>query len=228
MTPGSQGQPLSPEQNQLGLERIVFFSDAVMAIAITLLVIDLKLPTIPAALAEKELPALLAGLVPHFASFIVSFIVVGVYWSAHHRTFIHIRRYDNWLIALNLLFLLFIALMPFFSGVEGQYGTVPLAVMAYSLEVAATGASFALLWWYASYRHRLVDPDLDPAFIRTRNLSIIVNPLVFFLAALFALLNPLLSVLTWWLSPFITIVGTRLLKARTTAKFGGKRHSPTS
>ena len=212
--PGRLGKSLTPEQNQLGLERLVFFTDAVMAIAITLLVIDLRLPSVPAALAAQQLPELLRGLIPNFASFIISFIVIGVYWSAHHRYFIYIRHFDSRLTALNLLFLFFIALMPFFSGMEGQFGSAPLAVAAYSLEVAATGASFTLLWWYASYHHRLVDEDLDPTFIRTRLLAVIVNPFIFVLAALFAPLNSLLSVLIWWLSPFLSILTIRIMLPR--------------
>jgi uncharacterized membrane protein len=92
----------SDEHTSLSFERIVFFSDAVMAIAITLLVIDLKIPNIPTALAAAELQASLRELTPRIVSFVISFSVVGVYWSSHHRYFTYIKRYDGRLIFLNL------------------------------------------------------------------------------------------------------------------------------
>jgi uncharacterized membrane protein len=162
---------------ELGLERIVFFSDAVMAIAITLLVIDLKVPEIPAALAAAQLPAQLEELAPRLGSFFISFIVIGVYWNAHHRYFSYIRRYDNLLILLNMLFLLFIVLMPFVASLFGLYSSLPLGVIVYSLAVSLIGLSLAAIWLYATYRRRLVDEHLDAEVIRFRRW---VAPLVLF------------------------------------------------
>jgi uncharacterized membrane protein len=182
---------------QLGLERIVFFSDAVMAIVITLLVIDLKLPEMPTAVASTELPARLAELTPRFISFVISFTVVAVYWSSHHRYFGYIKRYDGRLILLNFVFLLFVALMPFVASLLGQYGSLPLGVILYGLAVAATGLAIGAIWWYASYHHRLVDDTLDPGFIRGRSLVALVVPLVFMVSVPFAFLSPYLTLVIW-------------------------------
>ena len=82
------------------LERIVFFSDAVFAIAITLLVLDIRVPSIPQDLAASELPQALAALWPKFLSYIISFVVIGLYcWQVHHRTFRYITGYDDRLVA---------------------------------------------------------------------------------------------------------------------------------
>ena len=80
--------PVNPE---LGLERIIFFTDAVMAIAITLLALDVQVPDIPAALARSELPARLSELSPRIMSFVISFVVIGIYWMSHHRYFTFIK-----------------------------------------------------------------------------------------------------------------------------------------
>jgi uncharacterized membrane protein len=210
--------PTTSDYTQLGLERIMFFSDAVMAIAITLLVIDLKLPEIPAALAAQQLPARLGELTPRIVSFMISFSVVGVYWSSHHRHFGYIRRYDGRLIALNLVFLLFVALMPFFASLLGQYSIVPLAVAAYALGVAATGLSIGAVWWYASYRRRLVDPKLGAGFIRQRILIALVVPLGFLFSAPFAWLSPYLTFAIWFLAPLILILLLRGLDRRNRKK----------
>jgi uncharacterized membrane protein len=207
------GKSLS-DHTELGLERIVFFSDAVMAIAITLLVIDLKLPDIPSSLAAAELSTRLTELTPRVMSFIISFAVVGVYWSSHHRYFNYIKRYDGRLIALNLVFLLFVALMPFFASLLGQYGYLPIALIAYALAVAATGLAIGLVWRYASYQHRLVDHDLDAGFIRVRNLVALVVPLIFLASAPLALLSPWMTLAAWWISPLVSILVLRMLERR--------------
>src|SRR3954463_14717196 len=80
--------------NSLGLERLVFFSDAVIAIGITLLAIDLRLPHTP-GLTNHGLLGLLRDMVPRFVAFVISFAVIGVYWAAHHRMFRFIAAFDQ-------------------------------------------------------------------------------------------------------------------------------------
>jgi uncharacterized membrane protein len=199
------------ETDSLGLERIVFFSDAVMAIAITLLVIDIKIPDMDPAVAAYQLPAQLSTISSQLMSFFISFTVVGIYWSAHHRYFGHIKRYDSRLIALNMVFLLFIALMPFIASLLGKYGYVPLSVAIYAAEVAATGVSIGAVWWYASYQHRLVDPGLDQQYIRGRNLIAAVVPAFFLLSIPFCLVNAYAPMIVWWVSPIFALFFRRLL-----------------
>ena len=200
-------EPILPEADlQLGLERIVFFSDAVMAIALTLLVIDLKLPDIPAQLAAAELPRQLSQLTPRIISFVISFAVIGIYWTSHHRYFTYIRRYDGRLILLNLVFLFFVVLMPFAAGFQGQYGYLPVGTLVYGGAVAATGLSIGALWWYASHGHRLIDPDLGPEFIRRRNRVALIVPALFLASLPFAFLSPLITQAIWWVGPVIAAV----------------------
>src|SRR5512137_1560994 len=90
-----------------GLERIFLFTDAVMAIAITLLVLDLRVPEGPAGLGRA-----LIALWPSYLSYLLSFVIIGNYWLSHHRLFRAIGRYDDRLVWLSLLFLFFIALLP--------------------------------------------------------------------------------------------------------------------
>ena len=122
----------TPVNRELGMERIVFFSDAVMAIAITLLAIEIKVPAVTAEVAHSELPTLLSEMAPAIMSFVISFAVIGIYWMSHHRYFGLVKRYDNRLILLNLLFLLFIASMPFAASLLGQYAYLSLSVVVYS------------------------------------------------------------------------------------------------
>ena len=188
---------------ELGLERIVFFSDAVMAIAITLLAIDLRVPEIAASAAAAELPRALSALAPRFMSLIISFFVIGIYWMSHHRYFRFIQRYDGGLIALNLLFLLFIVLMPFVASLFGQYYYLPLGMSVYATAVAATGMSIAALWWYASHHHRLIDEHLGEQFIRARSIALAV-PLLFLVSIPFTFVSRTLAVVLWCTLPLVS------------------------
>jgi uncharacterized membrane protein len=155
--------PRREDKGKLGLERLIFFSDAVFAIAITLLVLDIQLPGNP---NDADIPGALAKVAPQIGGYVLSFFVIGAYWIAHHRFYRHIVRYDHALLWLNLFLLLFIAFIPFPTRVVSNYGNVREAVILYAATIALTGIVMAVNWWYAVSGHRLIEPDLDPAFIR--------------------------------------------------------------
>lgn len=198
------------EATQLGLERIVFFSDAVMAIAITLLAIDVRVPELPPSSAAVELPQRLGALSPQIMSFVISFTVIGVYWMAHHRYFVMIRRFDGGLITINLLFLLFIAALPFIASLLGRYPFLPLGVIPYALDVSAIGLSLGCLWAYASHSRRLVDDSLDMRQVRLLTIRPLVPTLVFIVSIPIALVSPMLSTFTRLLAPAGVLAVNRL------------------
>src|SRR5689334_11216404 len=101
---------------KFSLERIILFSDAVFAIAITLLVIELHLPNLE-EISDAALGRALAHTIPHLISFFLSFFIIGIYWVAHHRMFGYVINYDAGLLWLNLFLLCFIVLMPFSSNI---------------------------------------------------------------------------------------------------------------
>ncbi len=208
----------APPEEQLGLERIVFFSDAVMAIAITLLAIDLRVPEVDPGVAAQQLGARLSSIGPHLMTFLISFIVIGIYWISHHRYFGYIRRYDTRLILLNFLFLFFIVCMPFLASLLGQYVFVPIALIAYTAAIAALGFSMALIWWYASSGHRLIEPEVSMEMIRTINIRLFVAPIMFLIAIPFAFVSSLAVIIVWWLSPLAVILATRLWGRRRQAR----------
>ena len=149
-------------ESSLGFERVVFFSDAVFAIVITLLVLPLT--------AEIELPEHSADLAhdiwrqwPRVLSFVVSFLVIGQFWIAHHRMFSHLRAYDHMLIWLNLVSLLSVCFLPFPTAVLGAYSTGDdrFPVIFYAASMTVTSLCLTLTWLYAATRGGLVRPDVD-------------------------------------------------------------------
>src|SRR3569623_1123728 len=102
----------------LALDRLVFFSDAVFAIAVTLLVLDIKVPNLP----HESISAAwrdFAALWPSFFAFALSFFVIGRFWMGHHERFRALRHYDSRLMWPNMLYLMAIAFMPFSSAFLG-------------------------------------------------------------------------------------------------------------
>lgn len=182
-----------PSPLPFGLDRIVFFSDAVMAIAITLLVLDIKAPEGVQTLG----PAVLA-LWPKYLGYVVSFWVIALYWVAHHRCFRYIRRYDRRLIYLNFLFLMFIAFMPFPTALLFNSPTQSASVMLYAGTAAGMGFSLALLWIYAD-RHRFIPAGLPRPVVHDIRLNLLLPPLVFLASAVIAVFNPSLAMYAWFL-----------------------------
>ncbi|NYT42859.1 DUF1211 domain-containing protein [Sphingomonas sp. R-74633] len=104
-----------------GLERMAFFSDAVFAIAITLLVIEIHVPHLTAPYTDTAFLEALNALIPNFIGFFVSFFVIGAIWAGHHRAFDCARHWSPTLFAPNLLLLSAIAAMPFFTAFSSEY-----------------------------------------------------------------------------------------------------------
>ena len=140
--------------------RIAAFSDGVFAIAITLLTLQLELPK------GGDLAEALVNLGPSFLAFVISFLVIGTYWVAHHRLFAVVRRYDGRLIWLNMATLFFIVLLPFTTSVISDYGSFDLGVVVYVASLAGVGLATSALAAYALVGHRLCDPSVPAATVR--------------------------------------------------------------
>lgn len=192
----------------LALERIVFFSDAVMAIAITLLALDLRLPDTTVA-DNDALMKMLAELTPRYFAFVISFAVIGVYWVAHHRMFRFVIRWDRGLVTRNLLFLFFVVQLPFVSSMLGVYGRAPLATAIYAVLLSLMGfASFAL-WMYA-VRHGLVADDVPRSYASYIALRALAVALVFLLSVPLAFISPLLAEASWIVVSGVLLIFRRL------------------
>lgn len=117
----------------LALDRLVFFSDAVFAIAITLLIIEIEIPDLGPRASVAESWRELAGLAPSFFAFVLSFLVIGRFWMGHHERFRSLRHFDRRLMWPNLLYLMAIAFMPFASAFLGRNLGHFLPALVYNL-----------------------------------------------------------------------------------------------
>ncbi|HTE11511.1 MAG TPA: TMEM175 family protein [Chitinophagaceae bacterium] len=175
-------------KKEFQLERMILFSDAVFAIAITLLVIEIKIPDIHENVTDAALLKELKHLIPKFAGFLISFMLIAMYWTVHHRMFGFVINYTRKLLWLNLFFLLFIVLMPFATGFYGEYAgpelfskQLKVPMTFYVLNLCAAGLFNYFLWVHISNsKNKLVDPAVDPLTIKMAKTRSIVVPAIFF------------------------------------------------
>ncbi len=138
-------------------QRLEAFSDGVLAIAITLLVLDLRLPED----ADRSIASLLAAQWPSYLAYVVSFAVIGIMWVNHHALFARVAQVDRRLLFLNLFLLLTISVLPFPTAVAAdglQRGgqDAKVAMFAYSVAMVASAVAFGQIW-----RHILRTPGLQ-------------------------------------------------------------------
>jgi uncharacterized membrane protein len=162
------------------LERMVFFSDAVFAIALTLLALDLKLPVgIPA----ERLNAELIGGLPELFAFVLSFIIIARVWMAHHADFFRIREFTFRLAWLNLLLLFFIVMLPATTSVLSDYGgdPNPWPSVLYAVTISGAYLTLAGMWSYA-WRKGLTGDSVDAREYRRVLAGRMTAPAVFLLS----------------------------------------------
>jgi uncharacterized membrane protein len=186
------------QTDRTGLERLIFFSDAVFAIAITLLVIEIRLPPVEGSLNNAELAESLLRLWPNYLGYMISFLVIGAFWISHHRKFRYIQHYDSRLLLLNLLLLMAIAFMPFPTAVLSEYGN-RTAIIFYAGAIVLIAVLLAVVWSYASYHNRLVDPQLDRHIRRREFVGPLLMAGIFLLSIPLAFINESLAMFSWLL-----------------------------
>jgi uncharacterized membrane protein len=199
-------------QNVAGLTtgRITAFSDGVFSIAITLLVLNLQIPKGITSLTD--LLYRLQALWPNLMCYILSFVIIGIYWVAHHNMFHYIKRSNRMFLWINILLLMCVAFIPFPAGLLGQFSFVsqsPLAKVAeiiYACNLILTNLMLSLLWWYATSHHRLVDQDIDPHFVNIVNRRNLTAPVVYAASIGLSFLNVYLSLLVFFLFPLYYII----------------------
>jgi uncharacterized membrane protein len=205
-------------ESRAELTRLELFSDAVFAIAITLLVLELKVPEHEAVAAAGGLGATLMREIPKFYAFFISFAVIGNYWILHHRMFHELRRSDEGLVGINLALLLFVAFLPFPVALFGTYRRDPVAIGWYVAAVALTGLAVNALWIYARKR-RLVALDLDRRIADYVQFRAAAIPIVFAISLPFAFLVPMWTTISMVVMfPLLRFFGGRFQAAAKAAE----------
>lgn len=182
------------EQNLLGEDRLLVLSDGVFAIAITLLVINIKLP--PDISNEAQFNQALGTVLDQAFIYVITFVVIAGYWAQHRRIARLVERSDARFTWLTFLFLAFVAFFPVTSSILGDYGYRG-AVILYTLAFAGSGFSLIALWLYAAWGNRLLGKPLPRGELFTRTANLAATP-VYFSLSLLLLLTPLRPTDVFW------------------------------
>ena len=196
------GQPESPP---IPPDRLSTLADGVFAIAMTLLVLELGVPAVTAA----ELPEALGEMWPEFLMYALSFLVLGMYWLMHHMIYDSIVRWDPTLAWLNIVYLMFAALIPFLTALIVEHGALTATALLYGLDMIALFLTGWAMWSYATSQRRLVRSELDEALVSGGRRMGVLYLAVLTVPLVLAFISPVVSMVVYALvvSAFVGFTG---------------------
>jgi uncharacterized membrane protein len=143
---------------QASTTRVETFSDAVMAIIITIMVLEIKLPEFNVNHSDYDIKKHLIDLLPNIGAYVFSFIMIGILWLKHHHLFHLLEKTDNFLLGQNLFFLFWVSLIPFVTGIMGVDPLIPLSTALYGLIMLMTTLTLSLMVSY-TLKNKLIHTD---------------------------------------------------------------------
>jgi uncharacterized membrane protein len=206
------------KKKEFQIERIAFFSDAVFAIAITLLIIDIKIPEVePKDISDLYLLNHVLMQIPKFIGFFVSFFVIGLYWFVHHRMFKHIIHYNRKLLSTNLFFLSSIALMPYSSAFLSNYFLFPVHVPLafYTLNLFFTGWMTFRLWkLIGNPKYQLSEGLNNKILLRYNTIRSFIIPIIFAFVLIISFFSQFAASFILPFLPIVTMLVNKHYKKR--------------
>lgn len=179
-------------------DRLETLVDGIFAIAMTLLVLDLAIPEITGPLSNEVVTNSLIKLLPNFISLVVSFILLALFWSIHHRIYNQIKLVNKHLLWINVIWLLFIVLVPFSASLTGKYGQYTISHVIFNLNMLGISFFLFLNWHYAN-RSNLLHENVHSNSIKVTKLTNIVFMLIVLIALALSFKLPSYSSLVYLL-----------------------------
>jgi uncharacterized membrane protein len=173
--------------------RLEAFSDGVFAIAATLLILGVHE-------AGGPLGHALLRIWPSYVAYAVTFVTIGVIWVNHHTVFGQVERVDRQFLLINVIFLMFVAFIPFPTGLVATHfrgSGLESAALAYGATLTMTAIAFNTLWFYAEKGHRLLRKNADARVVSGISRSYLPGPFIYLTATLVALASPIASVIMY-------------------------------
>ncbi len=185
----------------LETNRIEALSDAIFAVAMTLLILSIDIPDIPQWKAGAELGQKLLAMIPTFFTFALSFILLAVFWSIHLKQFESIKKIDEKLAWMNIFLLLFVVFVPFSTSLMEKYNTT-IAALFFHINLLTIGLIYFWHWHYA-VRNHLVDTNLSIDRLKIINRKNLVTPLVAIMAIIISFFYPASSSMVYISIPLV-------------------------
>ena len=178
--------------------RVESLSDGVFAIVLTLMVFQIRVPDVP----PDKLWRQLLHQAPEFYTYAVSFVLVGIYWVAHHNMYHLVKRSTRLLLWMNLVFLMFVGFVPYSVALVGRYADIQRVMIIYGVHLMIISGLLFLQWWYVTRQKNLLVTPLNKEFVRSVDLKILQAPAV----CVLAILTSFISVRGSYLLYLLTIV----------------------
>jgi uncharacterized membrane protein len=176
-------------------KRLETLSDGVFAVAMTLLILDIKLPPISNDISTAEYGSAIWALWPKVSVFVLSFIVLARAWELHRYIFSYLIRHDHILIYLNMAYLMAIIFVPFSTSLVGEHPKFEISAAIYAANMLAIAGLKFIMWSYATHERRLVPDELSSTVLKWPKKRLGLSIVVITVAILLALIHPQASIL---------------------------------
>jgi uncharacterized membrane protein len=193
---------MSTSYNQIAghnVERLAALSDGIFAVAMTLLVLDLRVPLVDAVHSERDLWRALLAIAPEIVMYLMTFLTLGIFWVGQQTLLNHLSRSDRALTWLHLTFLFGVTLMPFSTRLLAEFAAYRTALVVYWLNIVLLGATLYLSWGCA-VRAALTKQDVSPEVVAAICRRIVSGQSLYAFGALLCLFS------TYWSIAFIVVV----------------------
>jgi uncharacterized membrane protein len=160
----------------MSTHRLEALTDGIYAIAMTLLVLNIDVPSVSQGTAAEALPSFLLSNWPQFTNYAIAFVVLAGFWTVHHKQFHSIRYLNGGMLWLNVLSLLFVALVPFTTSLAGDYHWVLLSSIIFDVNFLIIGMIYVLQWVYVSRDRERFLHEVDPRRIAVGMRRVLVLP----------------------------------------------------
>jgi uncharacterized membrane protein len=185
-----------------GKTRLEALSDGVFAIAMTLLVFNIKMPEgLTRKSTNEEVLKALGSLTPGFVAFGISFLILAAMWMSHHNVLHAVRKADRGIIWLNALYLAWVSLMPFSTSVYSVHLKTQAGLMVYWVNVFLAATSLALIWLHAVRKRKLLSEEMTPILITNISLRVSMMPVVSLTGIVVTMIDSTAALYVVWLLP---------------------------
>ena len=194
----------------MGKARMEALTDGIFAFAMTLLVLNLEVPQeAPSSSAVNAVQALISGLAPDFMHYVIAFAILAGFWIVHHSFFEHIRVLDRKMMWLNIMSLLFVALLPFSTDLADTYVDFPTSALLFEANIFIIGALFWVQWNYACAGGRFLKPGVPNEHVERTRKGMLITPAISLLAMAVAFMGFTWSAAVFMLIPFAYAIALR-------------------
>jgi len=185
--------------------RLEMLSDGVIAIAITLLILEIRMPHLEDGRSAAEALRAILGLWPRFAGYFMSFFFIAVFWVNHHRFFRRLRGVDDGLTWWNIALLLCLSFIPLPTAIVGEYPMNPVPILFFACVFMLAGLVFNAMWRHARSR-RLYQDWVATASIEHVIRWGLLGPALYLIAGLSAMIAPVIAWILLVIIPFLFVI----------------------